>query len=216
MTSNRIRVAALCMAGLVAAGAAHADATEDFFVAINRDNPNAIRSMLKDGFDVNTRNANGETGLYVALRRDSMKSAAAIAEAKSLDVNALSPAGESGLMLAALRGDVALSKKLIERGAAINKTGWSPLHYAASGKNPEEVKLLNDQGADMEARSPNGSTPLMMAAGYAPEEIVDLLLFWGADVKRTNDLNLSAADFAKQGGREALEARLRAAMAAKR
>lgn len=215
MISFRSRLAALAAAALFA-GCASADPGTDFFVAITRDNGSAIRTMLARGFDPNTRNAEGQPGLYVALRRESMKAAAALVEAKGLDVNALSPAGESPLMMAALKGDVALSKKLIALGAKVNKTGWSPLHYAATGPNVDEIKLLLNEGADIDPRSPNGSTPLMLAAGYGPEKNVELLLFFGADLKRQNDLKLTAADFAGQAGRESLEHQLREAMAAKK
>jgi hypothetical protein len=68
--------------------------------------------------------------------------------------------------------------------------------------------LLLDRGAPIDAKSPNGSTPLMMAARYGAEASVDLLLARGADAKRRNDLNLDAADFARQGGRDFLVERL--------
>jgi hypothetical protein len=48
----------------------------------------------------------------------------------------------------------------------------------------------------------------MMAARYGAEPSVDLLLQRGADPKLKNDRQLSAADFARQGGREALAQRL--------
>jgi hypothetical protein len=70
------------------------------------------------------------------------------------------------------------------------------------------VALLLDKGAPVDARSPNGTTPLMMAARYGAEPSVDLLLQRGADPKLKNDRQLSAADFARQGGREALAQRL--------
>ena len=70
------------------------------------------------------------------------------------------------------------------------------------------MQLLLDKGAALEAESPNGSTPLMMAAGYGAEASVDLLLARGADPRRRNDLQLTAADFARRAQREALAARL--------
>jgi ankyrin repeat protein len=52
----------------------------------------------------------------------------------------------------------------------------------------------------------------MMAARYGSEDAVQLLLKRGADARLRNDLGLSAADFARQAGREALtESLLRAA-----
>jgi ankyrin repeat protein len=60
----------------------------------------------------------------------------------------------------------------------------------------------------VDARSPNGSTPLMMAARYGSEASVDLLLARGANPKLRNQRDLSAADFARMDGRDALAQRL--------
>jgi len=122
----------------------------------------------------------------------------------AIDVNALNQADESALMLAALRSDLTSSQRLIERGAMVNRSGWSALHYAASGSDARIVALLLDRGADIDAGSPNRSTPLMMAARYGSEACVSLLLARGADARRRNELDLGAADFARLAGRDAL------------
>ena len=73
------------------------------------------------------------------------------------------------------------------------------------------VALLLERGAQIEALSPNRTTPLMMAARYGPEAAVDLLLARGASLKARNDSALGAVDFALLAGREALAQRLQAA-----
>ena len=75
------------------------------------------------------------------------------------------------------------------------------MHYAATGANPTIVKLLLDESAYIDAESPNGTTPLMMAARYGSTAAVQLLINEGADVKIKNQLGLSALDFAKDGNR---------------
>lgn len=67
----------------------------------------------------------------------------------------------------------------------------------------------------LEARSPNGSTPLMMAARYGNEDAVDALLAAGADRGAKNDLGMDASAFAASAGREKLAARLKPATAKK-
>ena len=94
--------------------------------------------------------------------------------------------------------------------AKVNQPGWSALHYAASGPEPTLVKLLLEQGANVEAASPNGTTPLMMAAQYSSEDSVKLLLDKGADWKLRNQKNLAAVDFARLAGRDYLVKRLEA------
>jgi ankyrin repeat protein len=70
------------------------------------------------------------------------------------------------------------------------------------------VRLLLERGAAVDARSPNGSTALMMAARYGSEEAVAMLLERGADVAARNQLDLGPADFARAVGRESLAKRL--------
>ncbi len=75
------------------------------------------------------------------------------------------------------------------------------------------MTLLLDRGAPIDARSPNGTTPLMMAARYGSERSVELLVRRGADLRARNQLDLGAADFAREAGREALARQLAAAAA---
>jgi hypothetical protein len=181
---------------------------EDFFKAVELNDGRAVQTLLQRGFDANSRDPKGQTGLFLALRGGSLDVAEVLIKAPNLDVNALNEAGESALMMAALKGQPELSQRLIERGAAIDKQGWSPLHYAATGPDSSVVKLLLDRGAPIDARSPNGSTPLMMAAQYGSEASAELLLQRGADPRIRNDRGLSAADFARLSNRETLAASL--------
>jgi hypothetical protein len=187
---------------------AFAGSYDDFFKAIDLNDAPAVQALLQRGFDANSRDAKGQTGLFLALRGGAVDVADLLIRAPNLDVNALNEAGESALMMAALKGQAALTQRLIDRGAAIDKAGWAPLHYAATGPDPSVVKLLLDRGAPIDARSPNGSTPLMMAAQYGSEANAALLLQRGADARLRNDRGLTAVDFAKLAHREALAASL--------
>lgn len=190
---------------------ANAGAYEDFFLAVNRDDGDTVTKLVQRGFDPNARSPEGQTALHLALRDQSPRVAAALIAERSLDVNVLNASAESPLMMAALRGDLAWSERLMARGAKVHKEGWSPLHYAATGPEPRIVKLLLDRGAPINALSPNRSTPLMMAARYGAEVSVDLLLAAGADKQLRNDLGLDAAEFAKLAARDFLLARLEGA-----
>ncbi len=159
---------------LLAAAAtfAHAGSYEDFFVAITRDNPGSITSLLQRGFDPNSTDPKGRPALGLALHQKSYRAAAALFEHPGIDVNALNASGESALMLAAITGEQVWVERLLARGAVVNQPGWAALHYAASGPNPAIVELLLARGAAVNALSPNGTTPLMMAAGYGSESAI--------------------------------------------
>jgi ankyrin repeat protein len=180
----------------------HAGSYDDFFAAIKQDNAGPITSLLKRGFDPNTPNAKGEPGLYLALREPSLKAAEALIAWPKTNVEARTLQDESPLMMAALKGHLDLAKKLVERGADVNKTGWTPLHYAATNGHLAIMELLLENHAYIDAESPNGSTPLMMAAHYGTPAAVKLLLEAGADPTLKNQLGLTAIDFARQGNRK--------------
>lgn len=69
--------------------------------------------------------------------------------------------------------------------------------------------FLIEQGAELNARSENGTTPLMMAARYGNSDLVPLLLKAGAEPRAANEQELTAADFAQRGGRDLMAAELR-------
>jgi ankyrin repeat protein len=204
----KIAVYLLMVAYLEVAGAG---AYEDFFAAVAADDDKGVQSLLARGFDVNSVDPKGQPALFLALRDGSAKVAETLWRSPQLDVDRLNASGESALMMAALRGRVDWMRRLLERGARSHQEGWSPIHYAATGDQPAAVALMLDRGAPIDARSPNGTTPLMMAARYGVEGSVDLLLARGADAARRNALQLDAADFARQAGRDFLADRLQRA-----
>lgn len=192
----------------IAFSPAHGGSYEDFFIAIKNDNVSNLAGLLERGFDPNTRDPKGQPGLTMALLENSPKTTKLLLDRPGVDIDALNNAGESPLMMAALKGNLAGAQRLLERGAKVNQTGWAALHYAAAGPEPKLVQLLMDRGADLDAASPNETTPLMMAAQYGSEESVGLLLARGADVKRKNQKGLGAVDFARLSGREPLVKKL--------
>ena len=187
----------LLIAAVLLSGVAHAGAYEDFFQAIKQDDALVVQSLLQRGFDPNTIDPNKVHGLYLALREPSPKVAQVLLKAPQIDVNHLTEQGESPLMMAVFKGQIELTQQLIKQGADVNKTGWTPLHYAATAGNTQLVKMLLENYAYIDAESPNKTTPLMMAAHYGTPGAVKLLLEEGADVSLKNDLGLSAIDFAQ-------------------
>ena len=180
---------------------ANAGSYDDFFAALQRDDAATVKSLLAKGFDANTVDPKGLHGLYLALREPSLKVAQVLVDWPKTDVNVLNTKGESALMMAALRGQQAIAEKLIKRGADVNKTGWAPLHYAASNGHLALMALLLENSAYIDAASPNGTTPLMMAAMYGTPGAVKLLIDEGADPQLKNQQGLTALQFAQRGNR---------------
>lgn len=181
--------------------ASHAGSYEDFFIAIKQDNPRVITALLNRGFDPETPDPQGLTGLFLALREGSLKVAQALVDWPKTKAETRTADDESPLMMAVLKGHLEIARKLIARDADVNKTGWAPLHYAATGGHLAIIELLLEHHAYIDAESPNGTTPLMMAAHYGSTAAVKLLLEAGADPTLKNQLGLSAIDFAHRASR---------------
>ncbi len=175
---------------------------EDFFKALQSDNVRVVQGLLQRGFDPNTVNPEGIPALMLAVREPSLKVAELLAAHPQTKVEIRNDKDESVLMLAALKGYLGLVEKLVENDADVNKPGWTPLHYAASRGHVPVIMHLLEHSAYIDAESPNGTTPLMMAAMYGSPESVKALIQAGADPTLKNQLGLSALDFAVRGQRQ--------------
>ena len=89
---------------LLLAGSAFAGALDDFFVAIKQDDTRTVTNLLFRGFDPNSVDARGYTGLLYAAREGSLKVATLLLSQNKTLVEARTPQDENVLMMAALAG----------------------------------------------------------------------------------------------------------------
>jgi ankyrin repeat protein len=175
---------------------------EDFFQAVAQDDDTKVSQLIAGGFDANTVGPTGVPALLIAIRQPSPKVITVLLKAPGVRAEVRNANDESALMLAALAGMHDVCARLIALDADVNKTGWTPLHYAATGGHDAVIRLLLTHYAYIDAESPNQSTPLMMAAMYGSADGVKILLEAGADATLQNAAGLSALDFAQRGGRQ--------------
>ncbi|WP_132256840.1 ankyrin repeat domain-containing protein [Paucimonas lemoignei] len=189
-------VAACCLPAISVAGA-----FDDFFTAVKTDDASELNALLKRGLDPNlVDEARGENGLIIAVREGAMKAFNVLVNAPDIKLNATARNGDTALMVAAFKGNRSAVETLLDRGAAVNRSGWTALHYAAASGSNDIAQLLIKKGADVNARSPNKTTPLMMAAGEGHIMTVKLLLDNGADLSSRNESGMDALDFALHKG----------------
>ena len=182
---------------------AKAGSYEDFFEGLKTDEVKVVANVLARGFDPNTLSFDGQYPLVLAIRRPSPAVLDLLLRTKGLRAEVRTAKDESPLMLASMAGMVEVCKRLISLDADVNKTGWTPLHYAASGGHIEVMKLLLSHSAYIDAESPNQTTPLMMAAMYGSPQAVELLLAEGADASLKNQKGMTALDFADAADKQA-------------
>jgi ankyrin repeat protein/mono/diheme cytochrome c family protein len=144
------------------------------FPAVNA-SAEATKLLLDKGADPNRATLSGVTPIMFTLD-------AAVVEllvARGADVRARSKVGETALMDAAARGDLAAATLLVERGADVNAVdhrGYTPLIFAAHYDRDavELVRLLLSRGADINARA-EGETALSLAARRGETEVTKIL-----------------------------------------
>ena len=173
-----------------------AGAFDDFFKAIVFDQVPVLGNLIYRGMDPNTPTEKGEPALVFAVRSGAPKTVAFLLKQAGIQTDATNTADETALMLAANANDLASANLLIEAGASVNRPNWTPLHYAASKGHTEMMRLLIENDAYIDAESPNGTTPLMMAAYYATPKAVKLMLEEGADPTLQNKDGQTALDMA--------------------
>ena len=176
---------------------------DELIAAVIRNNGSAVRAQIERGVNPNLRDEKGRTALTLAIHQQAEKTIPVLLQARQIDINATNLAGESPLMLAIISGQDDLARQLIQRGAAVNKHGWTPMHYAATKGNVEMLRLLLARDGYIDTESPHHTTPLMMATHYSGSvEAVKFLLRQGADPWVKNLVGMTALDFARRGGNE--------------
>jgi ankyrin repeat protein len=166
--------------------------------AMRRDTE-AVRSLIKEGADVNAAQGDGMTALHWAAMNGDAALADVLIKARA-KVDLTTRLGNyTPLHLAAREAHTAVARRLIDAGSDVDaktSTGSArPLHFAAGAGDTELVTALLDKGAEIDAREDRwGQTPLIFAAAYNHIDALKVLLARGADVTiRTNPIDLPAA-----------------------
>jgi len=156
-----------------------------------------LRAWLDAGLDPEYLADRIGTGLMIAAWRGDIPMMELLL-ARGADVNKANALGERALMHAAWRGHADAVKWLQAKGARIDSDPmqWSALHYAAFAGHGKVAILLLDLGANIDARSTNGSSALMMAVYEGHEQLVRQLLARGADRSLKNDRGDGAVEWA--------------------
>ncbi len=167
--------------------------------------------------------SDGWTPLLHAVLRNRLE-AVRLLISHGADLERPSPEGFSPLQVAIEEGRFAIAQSLIAAGAAVNASGGpeqiTPLMITASivpprhsetssSPKPGAVDVARDliaRGAQLNAASSRGVTPLMIAAARDNGPMIALLLQAGSDPARRSREGQTALEIAQQNGNtEALE-----------
>jgi ankyrin repeat protein len=180
-------IALLCLSTALAA--APEDAAPVAAAAMRKDAA-AVRSLVKDGKDVNAAQGDGMTALHWAAMHGDADLTTTLLYAGASVKATTRLGGYTALHLAAQAGEAATIARLIAGGAnpgGVTSTGATPLMLASASGNADAVKLLLEQSVDANAaESANGESALMFAAALDRADAIRELLAHGADPARTS------------------------------
>ncbi|XP_065835605.1 putative ankyrin repeat protein RF_0381 isoform X2 [Oscarella lobularis] len=150
--------------------------------------PKIAEQLIANGLNIELRSDRGETPFLVACRYGS---AACVDLLISKGCNRLAEdrSGEGALNLSIMVKEFEMTKKLVKMGFDVNKpcerNGFSSLHWAVLREKRIQivVKFLIDNGANLEAETKAGMTPLLIAVCCDDNvDLVDFLISKGCDV----------------------------------
>jgi ankyrin repeat protein len=168
----------------------HAEAPSASVIeAAMQGNKDAVRTLLKQGADVNTATADGMTALHWAVQKGDVELAQTLLYAGA-NVKATTRVGAyTPLLIASKIGNPTMVEALIAGGAnpgTPTSNGTTPLMFAAQAGNAATVKALIEHGADVDAKEKvKGETALTFASAYGRADVIRLLTAHGADPKVT-------------------------------
>jgi ankyrin repeat protein len=146
---------------LIKSGAA-VDATDKYGVtalgfAVYQQRLAVVRKLIDLGANVNHADDEGRTPLIYVAR---------------------APFGKGGYAQSTMAARNEIAKLLLERGAEVNRAekhhGDTALHWAVSDRNPELTQMLLAAGAEVNAKTSEGHTPMDIAKFpvYSPNDAV--------------------------------------------
>ncbi len=163
-----------------------------------------VRSLIKQGANVNFRTDENWTPLIKAAKHGSYKTVKILLD-NGADVNVRTDKNKTAVTWAcATNNSPECASLILDKGADINAVddyGDTPLLKAAYYDRYKVVEFLMDRGANPNIAQKQGVTPLMDACQRGNYKSVAPLVSKGADVNARNDKGWTALMMAAEKGR---------------
>ncbi|MEI0509244.1 ankyrin repeat domain-containing protein [Brachyspira intermedia] len=172
------------------------DGKNMIMIACENGNEEMFNLLLENNADINEKSSWGASALIYASEKGNINIMKYLID-NGIDVNGKADDNGDTPLLWAVTGQnpYEASKLLIENGADVNATNNSGVAPATilAGSVPKVVKLLKDNGADLDTKFADDDPPIAIAASVGNLEIVKALVENGADVNYyPNDMNYTA------------------------
>ncbi|BFY99638.1 hypothetical protein BsWGS_02678 [Bradybaena similaris] len=176
---------------------------EDFLSSINEISKKLLEHVI------NMTDANGNTAIHYCVSHGNFDIVSLLLDSEVCDINKQNKAGYTPIMLAGLLTlqnpeHLETVRRLFSLGdvnARATSTKQTALMLAASHGRTEMVRLLVEEGADVNLQDEDGSTALMCACEHGNLDIVNFLLAQpGIDANIADNEDSTALSIAMQAG----------------
>jgi ankyrin repeat protein len=159
--------------------------------AVMRGDTASVRTLLRQGADVNEAQGDGMTALHWGAQRGDAATVRVLLAAGARTDVVTRNGNYTPLHLAARYGRADAVRALLDAGAAVTAVtsagGATPLHFAASSGDSASVALIVARGGAVNARETAfQQTPLMWAAAANRAAAIRVLAARGADLEATS------------------------------
>ncbi|XP_053692660.1 ankyrin repeat domain-containing protein 50 [Sabethes cyaneus] len=164
-----------------------------------------VQTLLKFGCDVNSKDADSRTTLYILALENKLKVVKFLLEYSNADVNIPDSEGRTALHVASWQGHAEMVKLLITLGNAdvnaMDLESRTPLHSCAWQGNHEVMQLLLYYGAIPDHACKQGATALGISAQEGHEKCVTCLLKYGANPYKSDHCGRTPIKLAAKSNR---------------
>ena len=170
--------------------------------AVENGDKDVVTFLIDHGANVTIKDKCGYTALHRAciIYHDCSPEVLSCLIENGADVNLSTDKNRTPLMTACEYGHVNTVTILIEHGANVNlqdRDGLTAVHYAVRGSQACEIlSCLMENGADVDAKTFDDCTPLMIAAERGDTKVATFLIEHGANVDLPDKIGATALCYA--------------------
>ncbi|XP_037030732.1 uncharacterized protein LOC119070484 [Bradysia coprophila] len=181
------------------------DGKTSFRLACIEGHIECIKTLLKFGCDVNLKDADSRTTLYILALENKVKIVKFLLDHSNINVNIPDSEGRTALHVASWQGHIEMVKLLISQGHAdvnaMDHDCRTPLHSCAWQGNHEVMEILLYFGAVADHACKQGATALGISSQEGHEKCVTHLLQYGANPYKSDHCGRTPIKLAAKSNR---------------
>ena len=135
-----------------------------------------LKTLISDGYPIDTRNSDGYTALNLAIEANNVEVATILLENGANPFQMIDKKGKNGVTLALDKNNPKMISNIAKyAGKLTDVQGNTILHYAAKSSSLDVVKSLLAYGLNKNVKNVSGDTPYTIAVRWKRSEIAEVL-----------------------------------------